>query len=61
MDLAGLTVDVTVASPTPTCTKKNQGDKHAAVKANHPDHCAGTAKGEKDAEATVETDDAADD
>ena len=66
MDLAGLTVDVTVVTPTPTptCTKKNQDVNHAAAKANHLDHCAGTredAKGtpEKDAEATAETDDAA--
>jgi hypothetical protein len=69
IDLAGLTVDVTVAAPTPTptptCTKKNQDDTHAAVKANHLDHCAGTTNGdaketpEKDAEAAAEKDDAA--
>ena len=67
LDLAALTVDVTVAAPTPTptCTKKNQDDKHAAVKANHLDHCAGTAKEdakeapETDAEPAVENDNAA--
>lgn len=61
LDLAGLTVGVATATPTPTpsCTKKDQDDKHAAVKAKHADHCAGTAKEDAtDAEAAAEKDDA---